>query len=242
MRRAKDCEAGSFVDDRLAAEPKAHADKTRAEPVSGFVKLLRIAALVVCCYLVGVQELVLAAFTSVSCAPVVATAGSNVTCDVQTGMLSSEADLSITQIGAAGRIVLLSESAHAYRVAFGTRAAGAAGVRVAHSIFWSVASVEVVAGPAVRVEVDCGEQSAAVGTEVRCAVMPRDAFGNVADVEPPEGRAKSYFAVARVGGATDLKVHDAHVSFVVGGEVGARCGIAVTLDGTRVESTVEVAR
>ena len=61
-------------------------------------------------------------------------------------------------------------------------------------------------------------------------------------------------AVTHVGGASQLAVHDTHVSFVVvaspsggeaggehGGEAGGRAGVAVTLDGTRVESTVAVA-
>ena len=246
MRRAKDVEAGAFVDDRLAAEPKAH--KPRAEASSLPVRLARVAALLGACYLVGVHELVFAALTSVRCAPTTVRAGANVTCDVATGALSSDADLSITQTGGAGQIALLSEGAHAYRITFGTRAAGAAGVRVSHSIFWSHAAVEVLAGPAVTVEVDCsladGVTAAAVGSEVRCAVTPRDAYGNAAEVEKPEGAPEGYFTVTHVGGASKLAVHDTEVSFVVAQPVGGkagRAGVAVTLDGTRVESTVAVA-
>ena len=242
MRRAKDVEAGAFVDDRLAAEPKARSDKPKVgEPSSLPVRLFRVGAAVAACYMVGAHELVLAAFTSVTCAPAIVRAGGNATCDVRTGALSSDADLSITQTGGAGRIVLLSESAHAYRVSFSTRTAGAAGVRVSHSIFWSSAAVEVLAGPARSVDVECAPARAAPGKEVRCAVTPRDAFGNAAEVEKPAGAPANYFAVSAVGDATNLVVHDTDVSFTLGGEAGSRAGIAVTLDGRRVESTVEVA-
>jgi hypothetical protein len=246
MRRAKDIEAAagnSFVDDRLAAEPKAQTQKPRAGEDGGSSSLttaLRICAVLAACYIVGVHELVFAAFVSVTCTPSVVPAGANVTCMVSTGSLSSEAELTITQTGTAGRLVLLSETAQAYLVSFSTRAAGVAGVRLSHSlIFWSSASVEVLPGPAVSVDVLCAPPRVAAGTQVRCAVTPRDQFGNAAEVAKPAGVADDYFGVTQVGGATQLAVHDDHVSFVAGG-AGARAGVAVMLDGRRVESTVVV--
>lgn len=250
MRRAKDVEAGgsSFVDPRAAAEaePKARTKQSQLQPQASLqTRVLRALIAIAGCFVLGVHEVIFSAFTSVRCEPAVVRAGTNVTCEVRTGRLAGDADLSITQTGNAGRIVLLSESAHAYRVAFGTRVAGDAGVRVSHAIFWSSASVEVVAGPARRVDVLCappaGAQTVAAGLQVRCDVTPRDEHGNAADVVRPEGAPETYFAVSHVGGATQLQVHDTHVSFVAGGDAGSRCGIAVTLDGKRVESTVEVA-
>ena len=68
------------------------------------------------------QDLLLAALTSVRCDPEGAVrAGTNVTCEITTGSLASEADLSVTQLGLAGPITVLSESPHAYRVRFQQR-------------------------------------------------------------------------------------------------------------------------
>ena len=80
----------------------------------------------------------------------------------------------------------------------------------------------------------------APGTVVWCEVTTRDAFGNVAEVRKPVGAAADYFAVAHVGSAREVTVHDSHVSFVAG-EAGTRAGIAIVLNGQRaVESTVTV--
>lgn len=239
MRRAKDVES-AFVDDRVLAEPKARSDKpATGAPTSLGVKILRLVVFLVACALLGVQDMLFAALTTVSCQPAVVRAGTNVTCDVRTGLFSTDADLSITQTGTAGMLWLLSESVHSYRVAFATSRAGAAGVRLTHSIFWSRATVEVVPAAAATVEVLCAPPKVMAGAEVKCDVTPRDAFGNPADVEKPPGAADSYFSVSHVGGATALAVHDTYVSFVAG-ESGSRCGVAVVLDGRRVESVVQV--
>ena len=248
MRRAKDCEAGGFVDPRVAAqqatEPKAPSDKPQSSLAGDGglgARLARIAAALVACYLLGVQEILFAALTSVHCSPATVSAGSNVTCDVQTGAFSSDVDLSITQTGNAGKITMVSESAHAYRISFATRVAGAAGVKLTHSVFRSAASVDVIAGPARSVDVDCTPKLAITDAEVRCAVTPRDIYGNVADVEPSaRGGTRPRFTVSFLGRATNLAVHDEHVSFVVAAGLGHTAGIAVSLDGRRVESTVEI--
>eukprot|EP00966_Prymnesium_polylepis_P050824 1176849-Prymnesium_polylepis.1 len=76
-------------------------------------------------------------------------------------------------------------------------------------LFWSSATVEVLAGAATgRVEVACTPPRVRVGEEVRCTVVPRDRFGNVAEVEKPEGASSSYFSVAKTGVAGELTVHD----------------------------------
>ena len=99
--------------------------------------------------------------------------------------------------------------------------------------------VEVLPGPAIgRVELSCAPRRVRVGEEVRCAVVPRDRFGNAADVEKPAGAPATYFSVARTGGAGEVVVHDAYVSFVAA-TVG-RAGVAVTLDRVRVLDDVEV--
>ena len=167
-------------------------------------------------------------------------AGSNVTCTITRSALASESDLSITQVGGAGPIALVGERATEYRVAFSTRAAGAAGVRVTHSLFWRNAWVQVLAGPAATVDVACQPAQVAPQAQVSCAVTPRDLFGNAAEVEKPAGAAAIYFSVQAVGSARDIAVHDAHVTFVAGDASGSRAGIAVVLAGTRAESIVAV--
>lgn len=243
MRRAKDAELGgssAFVDARLA-EPKAHYDKPAAASSGSSlpVALTRIAAAVVVCHLLGVLDLPIAAFSSVRCEPAVVRAGQNVTCFISTAVLSSDADISITQTGTAGKLEMLSEAPHAYRVAFLTRATGTAGVTLSHSFFTSRASVEVAAGPATHVEVACAPPLVAPGATVECPVTPRDAFGNAADVARPAAAPESYFSVSSVGCATNLAVHDTYVSFVASPSgTSSTCGVAVTLDGKRKESTV----
>lgn len=245
-RRPKDCEVGGFIDPRVTAqqaEPKAPSDKPQASLAAGslVIRLLRIIAALAASYLLGVHELLFAGFTHVSCAPNPVRAGANVTCKVRTGALSSDTDLSITQTGTAGQIALLSESAHAYIIAFATRKTGAAGVSLSHSIFWSDASVEVIAGQARSVDVDCTPKLAAADAEVRCAVTPRDVYGNPAEVEPGESGPASRFTVTHLGRATKLEVHDDYVSFVAASAGdGRKAGIAVSLDGRRVESIVNI--
>lgn len=85
---------------------------------------------------------------------------------------------------------------------------------------------------------ECAPKRVRVGEDVRCAVVPRDRFGNAADVEKPTGAPASYFSVARTGGAGEVVVQDASVSFAAA-QVG-RAGVAVTLDGVRVQDDVEV--
>ena len=254
MRRAgggeaSQLEAGqpAWEDDRLAKPRSARLGDSRVR------RALRMAALTLACYLIGMHELVLALFTKVDCMPSEVQAGANVTCMIATGRLSSEVDLSITQTGAAGPIALLSEAPHAYKIAFATTAAGAAGVRVSHSVFWSSSSIDVLAAPAEWADVSCAEQHHTAGAEhaamvpavvapgatVHCSVTPRDRFGNPAEVQRPSGAPSGYFAVSAIGGASQLAVHDTYVSFVAGMQAG-RAGVAITLNGARVERTVQI--
>ena len=52
-------------------------------------------------------------------------------------------ELTITPLGAMGPIVLLGSTAQSYRVGFSASAAGAVGLRVQHSLFYSTSRVEV---------------------------------------------------------------------------------------------------
>lgn len=241
MRRAA-AEAhadAAWVDDRLTGEPRPHRKPPRPAASLQIAKVLLVLA---ACWFVGVQDLIFAAFTTVRCGegagPVAA--GSNVTCVVSTSRLSSEADLSITQLGLAGPIVMLSSTGHTHTISFATGPAGRAGVRVSHAVFWTSAMVDVAAGPAApgHVEVSCSPPSVPLGKEVRCAVTPRDRWGSAAEVVRPEGAPPGYFAVSKVGGARELAVHDSYVAFVAA-EAG-RAGVAVTLGGVRAESVVDV--
>lgn len=229
--------ADAWVDDRLRGEPKvraAHAPRER--------EALRVLVVVAACWLLRVHEFVGAAFTTVHCAPATPPAGSDVMCTITTGALSRDVDLRVTQSGYAGHITPLDEGGRSHRIKFATATAGPAGVTVSHSFFRSTSSVTVLAGAAVRVEASCVPAQARPGAGVRCDVTPRDAWGNAAEVERPAGAAEGYFAVARVGAASDVRVLDDHVAFVVdaAAPAGAHAGVAVTLDGVRVESSVEV--
>ena len=152
--------------------------------------------------------------------------------------------LSITQLGVAGALVLTNDAQHRYTLTFATRVTGDAGVRATHLPFWSSSVVEVLADIAVSVDVHCVPPRVSPGSDVRCAIEPRDRFGNVAEVEPPPSGVKNFFTVARLGNARDLVVHDTYVSFRAGappdGEASTSAGVVVTLDGRRVESTVSV--
>jgi hypothetical protein len=154
--------------------------------------------------------------------------------------------LFVTQVtsGQAAPFFQLEDYAHTHRVTFATRAEGFAGVRVSHLLFWASSVVEVLPGVASSVEVLCTPPVAMLGTNVQCAVSPHDEFGNLAEVEPPPSGAKNFFTVTRIGCARDLVVHDTFVAFVAGipGNecVGNRAGVAVTLDGKPVESTIAV--
>jgi hypothetical protein len=234
--------SSTYVDDRLShEEPKSRMQKLRS---GGLLRerrtpLLTWLAIILLCYTVSLQEQVFALFTSVHCSPATVPAGANVTCSISTFQLAAETDLSITQLGEAGSIVLRSTAPHAYQVSFGTAKAGGAGVRVKHALSTSWSMVEVLPGPAIgRVELSCAPRRVRVGEEVRCAVVPRDSLGNAADVEKPAGAPATYFSVARTGGAGEVVVHDAYVSFVAA-TVG-RAGVAVTLDRVRVLDDVEV--
>ena len=233
--------AAFYADDRLLGEPKSSAQKPPREG-SAQGCLVRLGAVLVGCYLTGLHELVFAGFTTISCVPSVVRAGTNVTCQIMTAPLSSELDLSITQLGHAGPIALLEEAGreqHTYRVTFSTTHAGSAGVRVTHMLFWSTSNVEVQPAPATgSVEVACTPAHVRVGEEVRCAVTPRDQYGNIAEVEKPDGAASSYFSVTRTGNAGELSVHDSFVAFSA--STAGRAGVAVTLDGIRSTSEVEV--
>ena len=182
------------------------------------------------------------AILAVECAPLVPTAGTNVTCSIRSR--SGGADVRIVQQGTAGLITLLSDAAEGggeYRVSFATASAGPAGVRVVGPLIWRSVWVDVVALAASTTDVSCAPARAVQGEEVRCAVVPRDVFGNLADVVTPPEAPAHYFSVSRIGAARDVTVHDADVSFVVGAGTGdARAGIAVTLDGRRSEATIEV--
>ena len=244
MRRAND--RAVWVDDRLAGEPKAPGQKATRQGASHWpTRFFQAAAVIAACYIIGVHELVFAAFTSVHCTPSMVQAGRNVSCSISMGRFGSEADLSITQVGVAGQITLVDESSHSYRIAFGTRKAGDAGVRVTHSMFWSTSWVEVVAAPAVSIDVKCGPPRVALGTAVNCAVTPRDRFGNEGEVERPPGSESSYFSVYATGCARELVVHDAHVSLFAGDAASGstactRAGVSVILDGSTVSSAVDV--
>lgn len=229
-----------FVDPRLAVseEPKLHKQR-RAEGEVGTVWwLVRVGGLVLICYLVGVQQCAFAALTTVHCSPATVRAGTNITCEIVTSPHASESGLRLTQLGVAGSPALTDDTAHSYRVSLATSLAGGGGVRVSHLLFWSTSVVEVLAGQPVSVVVSCAPPIVAVGAEVQCAVEPRDRFGNVAEVERPPSGASNFFTVARLGSARELVVHDTYVSFVPI-EVGV-AGVAVTLDGQRVESRVSV--
>ena len=231
------------VDDRLLGEPKsAHQKPERLDDQSLQGWILRLCAVLAGCYLLGVHELVLAAFTSISCHPADGTvrAGTNVTCEIVTAFLSSEMALSLTQIGSAGPIALVDGTQkHRYEVTFSTSKAGFAGVRVTHHLFWSSGSVEVMPASAFgRVEVNCDPPNVRMGQEVRCGIRPRDIYGNLAEVERPDGAAADYFSVAKTGSAGDLAVHDTFVSFFA--RAMGRAGISVTLNGVRTSSDVEV--
>jgi hypothetical protein len=231
-----------YVDDRLShEEPKSRMQKLRSGGLlpERRTPLLTWLAIILLCYTVSLQEQVFALFTSVRCTPATVRAGTNATCSISTFQLAAETDLSITQLGEAGNIVLRSTAPHAYQVSFSTAKAGGAGVRVKHALSTSWSMVEVLPGPAIgRVELECAPKRVRVGEDVRCAVVPRDRFGNAADVEKPTGAPASYFSVARTGGAGEVVVQDASVSFAAA-QVG-RAGVAVTLDGVRVQDDVEV--
>ena len=233
--------SGTYVDDRLSHEPKSRMQKLRSGGLlpERRTPLLTWLAIILLCYTVSLQEQIFALFTSVHCAPATVRAGTNATCSISTFQLAAETDLSITQLGEAGTIVLRSTAPHAYQVGFSTVKAGGAGVRVKHALSTSWSMVEVLPGAAVgRVELDCLPKRVHVGEEVRCTIVPRDRFGNAADVEKPEGASASYFSVARTGGAGEVVVQDAFVAFAA--TKAGRAGVAVTLDGMRVQDDVEV--
>ena len=253
-QQAADVEAqpAAWIDDRLASDKlhkqhtqhTQHAQQRRNDGMVSYI--LRVAILLLVCYMIGVQQLAFTALTSVQCTPQAVLAGSNVTCVITTSPHATETALSVTQVtsGQAGPLFQLEDHAHSHRVTFATRAEGFAGVRVSHLLFWASSIVEVLPGVASSVEVLCTPPVAMLGTNVQCAVSPHDEFGNLAEVEPPPSGAKNFFTVARIGCARDLVVHDTFVAFVAGVPgnecVGNRAGVAVTLDGQRVESTIAV--
>ena len=254
--RHRDLEAGvAWVDPRtLVDEPTKVAPKLR--PTRGtnwrILATLKVFMIVSACYMVGIQELLLAAFTHVECVPTTVRAGANASCSIMTSLLATEQALSITQMGVAGAISLISESrssmAKEYRVAFATRNAGSAGVRVSHFIFWRTAAVEVLPGPAISVEVLCEPANVVPGAQVRCAVSPRDRHGNLANVERPTGAGATFFSVHATGRATRLVVEDDAVRFSVSSATSAQgpadrqdhAGILVTLDGRQFNGRVGV--
>ena len=237
-------EADSWVDHRLAGEPKAAWHKRAPTHGSGSMwrPMLRISALAAVGYLLGVHDMLFAALSDVRCVPAVVQAGHNVTCTITLVGSLHDAALSLTPIGTAGAIALLDDEAVAntYRITFATATAGEAGVRIAQSIFWSTSLVEVAAGQATTVGVACAPPSVAAGAQVRCTVTPVDVYGNAADVQKPANAPAGYFSVSRVGGARELSVHDTFVSFRAAEGEGGRAGVAITLNGRRVESTVAV--
>jgi hypothetical protein len=247
QQQATDVEAqpAAWIDDRLASD-KLHKQHTQQRHGGMVAYILRVAILLLVCYMIGVQQLAFTALTSVQCTPQAVLAGSNVTCVITTSPHATETLLFVTQVtsGQAAPFFQLEDYAHTHRVTFATRAEGFAGVRVSHLFFWASSVVEVLPGVASSVEVLCTPPVAMLGTNVQCAVSPHDEFGNLAEVEPPPSGAKNFFTVTRIGCARDLVVHDTFVAFVAGipGNecVGNRAGVAVTLDGQRVESTIAV--
>ena len=200
-------------------------------------RILPVVGLLAVFYLLDVQELVYAAFTSVSCDPPTVRAGVNVSCDVRTLALSRERGLTLTQLGFAGALVLERSAPHDYRVSFATNVSGRAGVLVEHGYFWTTSVVDVAPGPASpgHVEVACEPPRVAVGEQVRCKVVPCDEFWNPTEVEQT---AAGHFTVARSGSAGELTVHDDHVSFAA--TAAGRAGVVVTLGGRSRQHEVEV--
>ena len=129
---APDDRTAAYVDDRLLAEPKSHAQKLGARgmlpswPPARATPVLIWVAVFFVCYTVSLQEQLFALFTSVDCSPAEVPAGTNATCAIKTLWLAAEADLSITPLGNAGPIMLLGHTPHRYDVSFGTVKAGAA--------------------------------------------------------------------------------------------------------------------
>ena len=85
-RLRRDVETGgniAFVDPRTGSSKTAKPNKDANSSTAAFY--LRLGAALVACYLLGVQDLLLAALTSVNCQPSTVRAGSNVTCEITTG-------------------------------------------------------------------------------------------------------------------------------------------------------------
>lgn len=229
----------SWVDDRLAAEPKLDAQKRRRG--ISVQLLLRIGTLVLIAYVVRVQDLLFASLTSVACTPATVQAGANVTCDITTSRFASEMGLSITPLGSAGLLTLIADTTRTHRIGFTTKMTGDAGVRVTHFLFFATSVVNVLPGPVVAVDVRCWPNEVAPGSNVKCSVEPRDAFANLAEVERPADAPADFFAVTRIGTAADLVVHDAFVSFVA--QAPGQAGVRIILNGRRAaESVVTVSR
>ena len=182
------------------------------------------------------QELVYAAFTSVSCEPPTVRAGTNVSCDVRTLALSRERGLTLTQLGFAGALVLERSAPHDYRVSFATNVSGRAGVLVEHGYLWTTSVVDVAPGPAApgHVEVACEPPRVAVGEQVHCRVVP--CGGWAADRGRADGGRP--ITVARLESRrSEPTVHDDQKSFAAA--AAGRAGVVVTLGGRSPVHEVE---
>ena len=188
------------------------------------------AAAAVLCFYAGAHEVAYGAFTSVECLPQSVQAGQNVTCEVTTVALAAETDLSLLPTGVASEISLLSAEPHKYRVAFATGRAGVAGVRVQHTVFFTRSEVDVRPAAAVSAIPSCSPSQVVMSQRVTCELIPRDQFGNSAEVRRPPGAPNNFFSVMPVGSASEVVVGDTTVSFVA--SAPGRAGLAVTLDGT----------
>jgi len=192
-------------------------------------------------YFAGGHEVLFALFASVRCTPSMVAAGENVTCDISTLRIAAQTDLYVVPTGGASELWLARPAEGAgprWTVGFATSSAGRAGVRVRHTLCTASADVEVVAGRAASAVPMCAPARVTAGSLVRCEVVPRDRHGNVAEVVRPEGAPKGYFSVAPLGTADRISVGDTHVSFTASA-VG-RAGVAITLNGQREQSDVEV--
>ena len=122
-QQAADVEAqpAAWIDDRLASDKlhKQHTQHAQQRRNDGMVSyILRVAILLLLCYMIGVQQLAFTALTSVQCTPQAVLAGSNVTCVITTSPHATETALSVTQVtsGQAGPLFQLEDHAHSHRV------------------------------------------------------------------------------------------------------------------------------
>mmetsp|Transcript_1905 Transcript_1905/g.4089 ORF Transcript_1905/g.4089 Transcript_1905/m.4089 type:complete len:254 (+) Transcript_1905:101-862(+) len=229
--------AAPFLDDRLLGEP---APKVRAgHRLNCRVAMPLILVAIVLYVIIGAHEAVASLQSALDCTPTERIqAGENITCTIQTSPLASETDLTIVPTGVASDLALLHAEPHFYRVGFATASAGTAGVRLQHTFFEWALHVEVMAAEAVTAVPKCWPTQVTIGQAVTCMLVPRDRFGNAAEVVRPADASVGYFSVTPTGNAHDITVGDTSITFQVS-EPG-RAGVLVVLNGQRSISEVEV--